>query len=231
MKQKKLLCIDVDGTIFLKSLHNYLCARLIKASKFGISIDIGLILEYTDDFLNNSDLSWRNKNKLIILIKKAWLADYEVALVSFNDFPVAIKYAMSKILGEDVEKLYINSYLPEVLKQSYTTYPLCDKQEHIKTIMTQVGVLNPNNVLLIEDTKHNVDMAIKAEMNAILIVKEDREFAAAFEALGTLNIESDLFTGPLTEPDISVEDNVVIDEGYGSEDEHMPCGVPTLGDS
>lgn len=41
------------------------------------------------------------------LIKKAWLSEYEIALVSFNDYPQAVKYAMTKILKEDVEKLHI----------------------------------------------------------------------------------------------------------------------------
>ncbi|HJD62425.1 MAG TPA: hypothetical protein LFW14_02410 [Rickettsia endosymbiont of Degeeriella rufa] len=101
MKQKKLLCLDVDGTIFFKSLHNYLGEKLIIAHKFEISITEKLKIQYTDEFLRKASLGWRNEKRLVTLIKKAWLSKYEVALVSFNDHPQEVEYAMTKILKED----------------------------------------------------------------------------------------------------------------------------------
>ncbi|WP_341791782.1 hypothetical protein [Rickettsia endosymbiont of Gonocerus acuteangulatus] len=70
---------------------------------------------------------------------------------------------MTKILKEDVEKLYIVSYLPEALKQYYMVHPVCDKQKHIEEAMKKAGVTNPANVLLIADTLYNVEAAKKLE--------------------------------------------------------------------
>lgn len=66
------------------------------AHKFGISITEELIIQYTDEFLKNPSLGWRSEKRLVTLIKKAWLSEYEVALASFNDYPQAVKYAMTK---------------------------------------------------------------------------------------------------------------------------------------
>ncbi|HJD61854.1 MAG TPA: hypothetical protein LFV90_07070 [Rickettsia endosymbiont of Columbicola hoogstraali] len=51
--------------------------------------------------MRKASLGWRNEKRLVTLIKKAWLSKYEVALVSFNDHPQEVEYAMTKILKED----------------------------------------------------------------------------------------------------------------------------------
>ncbi|WP_341788835.1 MULTISPECIES: hypothetical protein [unclassified Rickettsia] len=238
MKQKKLLCLDVDGTIFFKSLHNYLGEKLTIDHKFGISITEKLKIQYTDEFLRNPSLGWRNEKRLVTLIKKAWLSEYEVALVSFNDYPQAVEYAMTKILKEDVEKLHIVSYLPEALKQYYMVHPVCDKQKHIEEAMQKVGVTNPANVLLIEDTLYNVEAAKKAGMKAVLIESKDTSFKIAFDALRELNkihmVDNVNLEEPLTEPeledsnsdkDVSMGD----DQGsYKSDDGEWQQDVPML---
>ncbi|WP_041808452.1 HAD family hydrolase [Rickettsia bellii] len=211
MKQKKLLCLDVDGTIFFKSLHNYLGEKLMIAHKFGMSITEELIIQYTDEFLRNPSLGWRNKERLVTLVKKAWSSEYEVALVSFNDYPQAVKYAMTKILKEDVEKLHIVSYLPAALKKYYMVHPVCDKQKHIEEAMQKAGVTNPANVLLIEDTLYNVEAAKKAGMKAVLIESQDTSFKIAFDALRELNkihgVDNVNLEEPLTEPELEVSDS------------------------
>ncbi len=113
----------LNGTIFLKSLHNYLSKRLMRDHKFGIAITEELVMQYTDEFLRNSSLGWRREKRLVTLIKKAWLSEYEVALVSFNDYPQAVKYAMTKILKEDVGALHIVSYLPDTKEILYESHP------------------------------------------------------------------------------------------------------------
>ncbi|ARD86282.1 hypothetical protein A3306_03515 [Rickettsia bellii] len=210
MKQKKLLCLDVDGTIFFKSLHNYLGEKLMIAHKFGMSITEELIIQYTDEFLRNPSLGWRNKERLVTLVKKAWSSEYEVALVSFNDYP-QVKYAMTKILKEDVEKLHIVSYLSAALKKYYMVHPVCDKQKHIEEAMQKAGVTNPANVLLIEDTLYNVEAAKKAGMKAVLIESQDTSFKIAFDALRELNkihgVDNVNLEEPLTEPELEVSDS------------------------
>lgn len=236
MKQKKLLCLDVDGTIFFKSLHNYLGEKLTIDHKFGISITEKLKIQYTDEFLRNPSLGWRNKERLVTLIKKAWSSEYEVALVSFNDYPQEVEYAMTKILKEDVEKLYIVSYLPVALKKYYMVHPVCDKQKHIEEAMQKAGVTNPANVLLIEDTLHNVEAAKKAGMKAVLIEPKDTSFKIAFDALRELNkihgIENVDLEEPLTEPefegsdkDVNMDDN---QGSYKSDDGEWQQDVPML---
>ncbi|MGI4752573.1 MAG: hypothetical protein ACRYE8_02450 [Janthinobacterium lividum] len=227
MKQKKLLSLDVDGTIFFKSLHNYLGEKLMIAHKFGMSITEELIIQYTDEFLRNPSLGWRNKERLVTLIKKAWSSEYEVALVSFNDYPQAVKYAMTKILKEDVEKLRIVSYLPAALKKYYMVHPVCDKQKHIEEAMQKAGVTNPANVLLIEDTLYNVEAAKEARMKAVLIGSQDTSFEIVFETLRKLNEIHEVYNvnleEPLTEPELEDSDKDVSmgddQENYKYDDE------------
>ncbi len=180
------------------------------AHKLGMSITDELIIQYTDEFLRNPSLGWRNKERLVTLIKKAWSSEYEVVLVSFNDYPQAVKYAMTKILKEDVEKLHIVSYLPAALKKYYMVHPVCDKQKHIEEAMQKAGVTDPANVLLIEDTPHNVEAAKKAGMKAVLIEPQDTSFKIAFDALIELNkihgVDVDL-EEPLTEPKLESSDS------------------------
>ena len=226
---KKLLCLDVDETIFFKSLHNYLGKKLMIDHKFGISITEELMVRYTDEFLKNPSLGWRSEKRLVTLIKKIWLSEYEVALASFNDYPQAVKYAMTKILKEDVEKLHIVSYLPAALKKYYIVHPVCDKQKHIEEAMQKAGVTNPANVLLVEDTLYNVEVAKKAGMKAVLIESQDTSFKIAFDALRELNkiheVDNVELEEPLTEPklessdsdkDVSMGDD---QEDYKSDDE------------
>ncbi|ABV79592.1 hypothetical protein A1I_06370 [Rickettsia bellii OSU 85-389] len=181
------------------------------AHKFGMSITEELIIQYTDEFLRNPSLGWRNKERLVTLVKKAWSSEYEVALVSFNDYPQAVKYAMTKILKEDVEKLHIVSYLPAALKKYYMVHPVCDKQKHIEEAMQKAGVTNPANVLLIEDTLYNVEAAKKAGMKAVLIESQDTSFKIAFDALRELNkihgVDNVNLEEPLTEPELEVSDS------------------------
>lgn len=134
-----------------------------------------------------------------------------MALVSFNDYPQAVKYAMTKILKEDVEKLHIVSYLPAALKKYYMVHPVCDKQKHIEEAMQKAGVTNPANVLLIEDTLYNVEAAKKAGMKAVLIESQDTSFKIAFDALRELNkihgVDNVNLEEPLTEPELEVSDS------------------------
>lgn len=186
--------------------------------------------------MRNPSLGWRNEKRLVTLIKKAWLSKYEVALVSFNDYPQEVEYAMTKILKEDVEKLHIVSHLPEALKQYYRVHPVCDKQKHIEEAMQKAGVTNPANVLLIEDTLNNVEAAKEAGMKAVLIEPKDTSFKIAFDALRELNkihgIENVDLEEPLTEPefegsdkDVNMDDN---QGSYKSDDEEWQQDVPML---
>ncbi|MCC8377712.1 MAG: HAD-IA family hydrolase [Rickettsia endosymbiont of Graphium doson] len=188
--------------------------------------------------MRNPSLGWRNEKRLVTLIKKAWLSEYEVALVSFNDYPQEVEYAMTKILKEDVEKLHIVSYFPEALKQYYMVHPVCDKQKHIEEAMQKAGVTNPANVLLIEDTPHNVEAAKKAGMKAVLIEPQDMSFKIAFDALRELNkihmVDNVNLEEPLTEPefegsdsdkDVNMDDN---QGSYKSDDGEWQQDVPML---
>ncbi|MCC8467868.1 MAG: hypothetical protein LN589_04185 [Rickettsia endosymbiont of Eriopis connexa] len=100
-------------------------------------------IQFMEDFLNNEDLGWKNKEQLVRLFKNIISSGHKIAIASFNDYPNAVKYALEQLLGKEiVENIYIKSKLPAGTAQEIQN---CTEKEYIREIIDNTGITNKKN--------------------------------------------------------------------------------------
>lgn len=155
-----LFIFDFDGTLVKRHSHNYigerlggLIARNIQNRFFSsyeerdkeiARLEQKFTIELMENFLDNDNLGWKNKEQLVRLFKNIILSGHKIAIASFNDYPHAVKYALEQLLGkEDAAKIYIKSGLPA---DSYEEIQRCNKVPYIKKIMDNTEITNKKRI-------------------------------------------------------------------------------------
>lgn len=210
-----LFLFDFDGTLVKGSLHNYIGERLhsliylptnkryfasqSEYEQFIVKNSINL----TKNFLANDSLGWKNPKETKVLMKKILMSEHKIGIVSFNNYPEAVKYTIVQLIGkEDAEKIYIKSALPSF---NYNEIQRCDKVPYILEAMRGAEITDKKKIILIDDDLKNILAADDFGIKTFLVGKKGKEYIdRVFDFLGQVNEEHGIFIDvddPLTEPE------------------------------
>jgi len=181
-----LFLFDFDKTLVDGHSHNYIGERLSRLiylpsgrinfksheeyEQFTRKNSIALM----KNFLADDNLNWKNKEKIQDLMKEILASDHKIGIVTFNDYPDAVKYAIEQLLGKEAaDKIYIKSGLPA---SSYGEIQKCNKVLYIKEVMEKTGITNIKNVFFMDDDPKNVIAATDFGIQAVLVGKDGIEY-------------------------------------------------------
>ncbi|MFY9590018.1 hypothetical protein [Rickettsia endosymbiont of Halotydeus destructor] len=228
-----LFLFDFDGTLVKKSLHSYIGERLwhqvyspIQQRMFSsVSERDKEILRLTEhhsikctkQFLADDNFNWKNEEQLVRLMKNIISSGHKIGIVSFNDYPEAIKYSIEQLLGEkEAENIYIKSGLPSL---NYEEIQRCNKVPYIFDGMRKNEIANKAHVFFMDDDIKNIIAAEKEGIKAVLVEEFGTEYIhKAFNFLQEFNeshgINVDLVeprTEPLMDNESSEENNMEVE--------------------
>ncbi|XVN41834.1 MAG: hypothetical protein RCO49_05070 [Rickettsia endosymbiont of Argas persicus] len=160
-----LFLFDFDGTLVKGHSPNYIGEELA---------NLRYLLNGRIGFKSHKEYEQFTKKNSIDLMKGILESGHKIAIVSYNDYPDAVKYAIEQLLGKEIaDKVYIKSALPSY---NHNEIQRSNKVLYIQEVMRNTGITKKENVFFMDDDLKHVVAAKEFGIKAVLVEKEGREY-------------------------------------------------------
>lgn len=208
----KFVIFDFDKTIINQNMDNYFYS-LWRRSDYGSGKADAVTAENIENFFKIQDSGIKNEKQLKPALQSALTDGMEVAIASFTRYRKAVEYVVQNYLGlseEQAKNIKVVGGLPEKDIRSKV-----GKNLHIldllKTYKKKHGRL-PQEVMLVDDSKENVDRVNDFHNNIGVLLAQDKKIAKTEITAGEL--KSITFTGVKVPREAITETNTTADDGY-----------------
>lgn len=180
---KKLFCFDFDNTLVKGHFHSQLTNQwiapvtnnntlvingTIQDGNQNEQYDAGLVKANASKLLKNTELGIQDPEGLKSLFNNILSSGHKIAITSFTKYPdvIAVMLNHLALTPEQIKDINIIGGFPKDGPRAPNR-----KTEHIESAMYLAGVHDKHNVVLIDDSKDNIENAKQQGIQTVHVAK------------------------------------------------------------